>query len=96
MSPERFVAKGFLHPKYGRVVPSPRLPPPSQSCLSPHRSMELWQQLGFKSFGDWRRASERARKAEKKKAAANQMGGCRKHFTGNATWVGDISPSRDF
>ena len=32
--------------------------------------MELWQQLGFKSFGDWRRASERARKAEKKKAAA--------------------------
>ena len=33
-------------------------------------SMELWQQLGFKSFGDWRRASERARKAEKKKAAA--------------------------
>ena len=32
--------------------------------------MELWQQLGFKSFGDWRRASERARKAQKKKAAA--------------------------
>ena len=32
--------------------------------------MELWQWQGFASFGDWRRASERARKAAKKKASA--------------------------
>ena len=30
--------------------------------------MELWQQLGHASFGDWRRASEKARRAAKKAA----------------------------
>jgi hypothetical protein len=34
------------------------------------RGLQLWQRQGFESFGDWRRASERARKAAKKKAAA--------------------------
>jgi hypothetical protein len=35
--------------------------------------MELWQRQGFASFGDWRRASERARKAAKKKAGAGRV-----------------------
>ena len=35
--------------------------------------MELWQWQGFASFGDWRRASERARKAAKKKAGAGRV-----------------------
>ena len=33
---------------------------------------ELWQRQGFESYGDWRRASERARKAAKKAAAATK------------------------
>ena len=32
--------------------------------------MELWQRLGFESFGDWRRASEKARRAAKKQATS--------------------------
>jgi len=32
--------------------------------------MELWQRQGFASFGDWRRASEKARRAAKKQAVA--------------------------
>ena len=34
-----------------------------------HWKMELWQQQGFASFGDWRRASEKARRAAKKAAS---------------------------
>ena len=30
--------------------------------------MEMWQQQGFESFGAWRRATERARRAVKKTA----------------------------
>ena len=36
--------------------------------------MELWQQQGFKSFGDWRRATEKARRAAKKEAASTAVG----------------------
>lgn len=32
--------------------------------------MEKWQSLGYTSFGEWRRASERARRAAKKAAAS--------------------------
>ena len=34
--------------------------------------MEMWQQLGYASFGDWRRGSEKARRAAKKAARATQ------------------------
>ena len=30
----------------------------------------MWQQKGFESFGEWRNATERARKAAKRQAAA--------------------------
>ena len=32
--------------------------------------MELWQRQGFQSFGDWRRASEKARRAARKRATS--------------------------
>jgi hypothetical protein len=32
--------------------------------------MEFWQQQGFQSFGDWRRATEKARRDAKRKQAA--------------------------
>jgi hypothetical protein len=34
------------------------------------RFMELWQQQGFDSFGDWRRAAEKTRRAAKKAQAS--------------------------
>ena len=34
--------------------------------------MEMWQQLGYASFGDWRRGSEKASRAAKKAARATQ------------------------
>ena len=41
--------------------------------------MELWEQLGHKSFGDWRRASEKARReAAKKKATTAVTAGAHK------------------
>jgi hypothetical protein len=39
-------------------------------ALASHRSMELWQRLGYNSFGDWRRASEKARRDAKKAKVA--------------------------
>ena len=35
--------------------------------------MERWQQLGFASFGDWRRASEKARRTKQRAAAPAQQ-----------------------
>ena len=44
-----------------------------QSPTSLDVGMERWQQLGFASLGDWRRASEKARRTKKKAAAPAQQ-----------------------
>ena len=54
--------------------------------------MELWQRQGFKSFGDWRRASEKARRAAKKAASGSSTAS-----TASSTAVstaGPVTPPR--
>ena len=61
----------------------PSQPPPTsplpwsltmqQSPTSLDVGMERWQQLGFASIGDWRRASEKERRTKKKAAAPAQQ-----------------------
>lgn len=50
------------------------LPSREQCKKSEPTVMELWQRLGHASFGDWRRASEKARRTAKKAAAAERTG----------------------